>query len=312
MGRHLGLNDANQVAIAEAGGIGRWWGSRAGEAAATGGGAVEPGRQRRQQGGDRGGGRHRAAGRAGARRQRGRQGARGGGAEQPGRQRRQPGGDRGGGRHRAADRAGAQPAVLAQQRRQPGGDGGAGCSAPMGALADADALKVDANAAAIAAAGGVAPLEQLARDGDAKTWACRTRSPRSAQLRRRNRRREETAAARSERWEGGARGGGRRQAHARAARRHSCPITYDRDDRPRHRGRRHHVRARGRVPARRNRSPRHRRQLPHTIVVPNQALKGIIRDWEEQAHSTMAGPCRLCRRRGAPLLQRRKRRKTAK
>ena len=33
-----------------------------------------------------------------------------------------------------------------------------------------------------------------------------------------------------------------------------------------------------------NRSPVTGAELPHTIVVPNQALKNIIRDWEEQEH----------------------------
>ena len=60
---------------------------------------------------------------------------------------------------------------------------------------------------------------------------------------------------------------------------------------------------------RRYRSPVTGAELPHTIVVPNQALKNIIRDWEEQEHkrcmaivqATLEGD-----------LLRRKRRKTAK
>ena len=50
-------------------------------------------------------------------------------------------------------------------------------------------------------------------------------------------------------------------------------------------------------------------ELPHKIVVPNQALKSIIRDWEEQEHKRCMAIVQATQE---GELQRRKRRKTAK
>ena len=64
---------------------------------------------------------------------------------------------------------------------------------------------------------------------------------------------------------------------------------------------------------RRNRSPVTGAELPHKILVPNQALKSIIRDWEEQEHKRCMAIVKATQE-GDSLLVRlaRKRRKTAK
>ena len=58
-----------------------------------------------------------------------------------------------------------------------------------------------------------------------------------------------------------------------------------------------------------NKSPSTGAELPHTFLNPNQALKNIIRDWEEQEHKRCMAIVQATQE---GELQRRKRRKTAK
>ena len=151
----------------------------------------------------------------------------------------------------------------------------------------------DANAAAIAEAGGIAPLEQLARDGEgnAKRWATNALAKVLPAAQAQQKEKEEAeAAARSERWKAERVAAGVDHHMPERPDDHSCPITYTVMTDP--------VTAGDGMTYERaaieewlrgsNNSPLTGAELPHTIVVPNQALKNIIRDWEEQEHKRLS------------------------
>ena len=132
----------------------------------------------------------------------------------------------------------------------------------------------DANAAAIVAAGGIAPLEQLARDGEghAQSWASKAL--------------DKVRAARSEHLKAERERAGVDEYMPERPKEHVCPISLNMMIDP--------VAASDGMTYERakiekwllgsSKSPITGAELPHSIVVPVQALKIIIRDWEEQEH----------------------------
>ena len=146
-----------------------------------------------------------------------------------------------------------------------------------------------ANAAATAAAGGVTPLEQLARDGDgkAKEWASEVLEKVRPAAEAQKKEKEEAAAARSKGWKAERVAAGVDERMPKRPEDHSCPITYEvmTDPVTAGDGMTYERAAIEQWLSNRNNSPSTGAELPHKIVVPNQALKSIIRDWEEQEHN---------------------------
>jgi hypothetical protein len=149
--------------------------------------------------------------------------------------------------------------------------------------------KVDANAAAIAEAGGVAPLEQLARDGEgnAKRWATNALAKVLPAAQAQQKEKEEAeAAARSERWKAERVAAGVDHHMRERPKEHFCSITLEvlTDPVTAADGMTYECAAIERWLRGSHNSPSTGAELPHKIVVPSQALKNIIRDWEGQEH----------------------------
>ena len=143
-----------------------------------------------------------------------------------------------------------------------------------------------ANTAAIAAEGGVAPLEQLARDGErnATEWVSEVLAmvrPAAEALRK-----QKEAVARSERWKAERVAAGVDHHMRERPKEHFCSITLEvlTDPVTAADGMTYECAAIERWLRGSHNSPSTGAELPHKIVVPSQALKNIIRDWEGQEH----------------------------
>ena len=124
---------------------------------------------------------------------------------------------------------------------------------------------------------------------------------------------EEAAAARSERWKAERVAAGVDKHMPERPDDHSCPITYEvmTDPVTAADGMTYERAAIEQCLRGSNRSPSTGAELPHKILVPNQALKSIIRDWEEQEHKrcmamAQAAQCRESRRQRSTSRRRRR------
>ena len=143
-----------------------------------------------------------------------------------------------------------------------------------------------ANTAAIAAEGGVAPLEQLARDGERNATECVSEVLAMVRPAVEALRKQKEAVARSERWKAERVAAGVDHHMRERPKEHFCSITLEvlTDPVTAADGMTYECAAIERWLRGSHNSPSTGAALPHQIVVPNQALKNIIRDWEGLEH----------------------------